>query len=174
MYHMSIRAQTAPSPADVQRQEEIKEEIEGLQEDLIELKEKTVEIEEAIAGLHEDIMEAGGMDLRIQKICVNDMRKKIDNLNNKITKNMVAKSKAEKDVTKLESSIVKFERESEKFEHNLKDLDDELQSCAQNLEEIIEKVNKAKEVNKEKRTVYYTAKTQIFNDFRIVNGREKE
>lgn len=136
----------APSPADVQQQELIESEIVQLQEDLIELKEKTVEIDEAIAALQNDIMEAGGMDLRIQTICVNDMRKKIDNLNNKITKNMVAKTKAEKDVSKLEASIAKFERESEKFEHNLKDLDDELESCAKALEEIVEQVKQTTQV----------------------------
>lgn len=136
----------APSPADVQQQQEIENEIVQLQEDLVELKEKTVEIDAAIAALQNDIMEAGGMDLRLQTICVKDLRKKIDNLNNKITKNMVAKTKAEKDVSKLETSIVKFERESERFEHDLKELDDELEACAKTLEEINEQVKQATEV----------------------------
>ncbi|KAI8647729.1 hypothetical protein BD408DRAFT_334358, partial [Parasitella parasitica] len=164
-----LRNQTAPSPADVQRQDEIGSEIEQLQQELIELKEKTIEIEEAIAALHEDIMDAGGMDLRIQKICVNDMRKKIDSLNSKITKNMVAKSKAEKDVTRLEASIVKFERESEKFEHNLNVLEEELQFCTRNLEEIIEQVNKAKESMEEKKTEMEQVKKELDDKSEAIN-----
>lgn len=114
---------------------------------MLELKEKTVEIEQAIAALHEEIMESGGMDLRLQKICVNNIRKKIDTLNNKITKHMVDKTKAEKDVHKFEASIVQFERESEQFENNLSELTDEMKECDKNLEDIISKVDKAKEVN---------------------------
>ncbi|CEP10094.1 hypothetical protein [Parasitella parasitica] len=166
---VELRNQTAPSPADVQRQEEIESEIEQLQQDLVELKEKTAEIEDAIAALHENIMDAGGMDLRIQKICVNDMRKKIDGLNSKITKNMVAKSKAEKDVTKLESSIAKFERESEKYEHNLNDLEKELASCTRSLEEIMEQVNKAKESMEEKKTEMEQVKTELDDKTEAIN-----
>lgn len=113
---------------------------------MVELKEKTVEIEETINSLHEEIMDAGGNDLRVQKICVNNIRKQIDTMNNRITKNLVAKTKAEKDLTKLEASIVKFEKESELFEHNLKTLDDELEQHTKNMADIVAKVNEAKEV----------------------------
>lgn len=140
------RAQTKPRPADVARETEIETEIEELQTEMAELKEQTAEIEETISSLHEEIMEAGGMDLRLQKICVNDVRKRIDGLNNRITKNMVAKTKAEKDVVKLESSIVKTEKESEKFEQNMIDLDNEIEQIAKNMADIISKVEEAKQV----------------------------
>lgn len=113
---------------------------------MADLKEKTVKIEETISSLHEDIMDAGGMDLRLQKICVNDVRKRIDGLNNRITKNMVAKTKAEKDVTKLESSIVKTERESEQFEAKLKEMNDEVNQIAQDMATVVTKVEDAKKV----------------------------
>ncbi|KAL7322745.1 Structural maintenance of chromosomes protein 4 [Mucor circinelloides] len=166
---VELRDQVAPSPADVRQQELIESEIVQLQEDLIELKEKTVEIDEAIAALQNDIMEAGGMDLRIQTICVNDMRKKIDNLNNKITKNMVAKTKAEKDVSKLEASIAKFERESEKFEHNLKDLEDELESCAKTLEEIVEQVKQTTQAMEEKKIEMERVKKELDDKHEAIN-----
>jgi structural maintenance of chromosome 4 len=130
----------------VNNQANIESEIEQLKEEMAELKEKTVEIEETISSLHEEIMDAGGNDLRVQKICVNDIRKQIDNMNNRITKNMVAKTKAEKDLSKLEASIVKFEKESEKFEQNLKELDDELKQHTKDMADIVAKVNEAKEV----------------------------
>lgn len=113
---------------------------------MVELKKQTVEIEETISSLHEEIMEAGGMDLRLQKICVNDVRKRIDGLNNRITKNMVAKTKAEKDVIKLENSIVKTEKESEKIEQNMARLDKEIQDIAKNMADIVLKVEDAKQV----------------------------
>ncbi|KAK4509510.1 uncharacterized protein ATC70_007862 [Mucor velutinosus] len=166
---VELRDQVAPSPADVQQQEEIENEIVQLQEDLVELKEKTVEIDKAIAALQNDIMEAGGTDLRMQTICINDMRKKIDSLNNKITKNMVAKTKAEKDVSKLEASIVKFERESERFEHDLKELDDELESCAQMLEEINEQVKQATEAMDEKKLEMERVKKELDDKHDAIN-----
>jgi structural maintenance of chromosome 4 len=113
---------------------------------MAELKEKTVEIEETISSLHEDIMDAGGMDLRLQKICVNDVRKRIDALNNRITKNMVAKTKAEKDVIKLESSIVKTEKEGEQFEKKLKELNDEVDQIGKDIEAMVAKVDESKQV----------------------------
>ncbi|CAO3607107.1 unnamed protein product [Mucor fragilis] len=166
---VELRDQVAPSPADVQQQEEIEDEIVQLQEDLVELKEKTVEIDAAIAALQNDIMEAGGMDLRLQTICVKDLRKKIDSLNNKITKNMVAKTKAEKDVSKLETSIVKFERESERFEHDLKELDDELESCAKTLEEINEQVKQATESLEEKKMEMERVKKELDDKHDAIN-----
>lgn len=114
---------------------------------MAELKEKTVEIEETIKSLHEEIMDAGGMDLRLQKICVNDVRKRIDSLNNRITKNMVAKAKAEKDVSKLETAIVKFERNSEKIEKDIKELNDEIKGYDKDIAEIQAKVDEAKKVH---------------------------
>lgn len=113
---------------------------------MTELKEKTAEIEETISSLHEEIMSAGGMDLRLQKICVNDVRKRIDGLNNRITKNMVAKAKAEKDVSKLENSIVKFEKESEKIDKEIKELEEEIKEFDLRIAEIVAEVDRAKKV----------------------------
>ncbi|KAG2208081.1 hypothetical protein INT47_010443 [Mucor saturninus] len=146
-----LKAQTKPKPADVARESEIESEIEQLQAEMADLKEQTVEIEETISSLHEEIMEAGGMDLRLQKICVNDVRKRIDGLNNRITKNMVAKTKAEKDVIKLENSIAKTEKESEKFEQNMANLDREIEEVAKNMADIVLKVDEAKKQMAEKR-----------------------
>lgn len=143
MFH---RAQTKPSPHDVKREAEIGTEIEALQSEIEELKEKSAEIEETINSLHEEIMDAGGMDLRLQKICVNDVKKRIDNLNNRITKNSVAKSKAEKDVVKLEATIANIEKESEKFEDQLKELNKEIAEIAENMASVVKKVDEAKEV----------------------------
>lgn len=91
-------------------------------------------------------MDAGGMDLRIQKTCVNDVRKRIDGLNNRITKNMVAKTKAEKDVIKLETSIGRTEKESEQFKDDLKELNTEINEITQNMASIMQKVEEAKVV----------------------------
>lgn len=91
-------------------------------------------------------MDAGGMELRQQKTCVNNIRKRIDQLNDRITKNMVAKSKAEKDVTKLEASIRKFERDTEMFETNLKELEKEANELAQDMAAVTEKVEQTKKV----------------------------
>lgn len=142
----SHRAQTKPSPHDVKREAEIGTEIDALQSEIEDLKEKSAEIEETISSLHEEIMDAGGMDLRLQKICVNDVKKRIDNLNNRITKNSVAKSKAEKDVVKLEATIANTEKEGEKFEDQLKELNKEIAEIAENMASVVKKVDEAKEV----------------------------
>jgi structural maintenance of chromosome 4 len=110
------------------------------------LKEKTKVIEQTIASLHEQIMNAGGNELRQQKTCVNNIRKKIDSLNTQITKNMVAKSKAEKDVIRLEASIRKIEKEAEQFETKLKELKEEADELSQQMHSVTEDVNRTKKV----------------------------
>ncbi|KAI9257368.1 hypothetical protein BDA99DRAFT_441174 [Phascolomyces articulosus] len=121
----TLKTQMEPKPEDVERYGEIGEEIENLEEEMAELEEKPKDIDEQIESLQEDIMDAGGMDLRLQKIVVDDVNKRIENLNTKITKAMVAKAKAEKDVIKLESTIAKYEQEDGKIEEDLKKLEAE-------------------------------------------------
>lgn len=78
-----------------------------------ELKEKTASIQEEIDSLQEEIMGVGGMDLRLQKIVVDNVRKSIDGHNDKITKCSVHKAKAEKDVVKLGANIEKSTKDME-------------------------------------------------------------
>ncbi|KAF7724063.1 hypothetical protein EC973_001396 [Apophysomyces ossiformis] len=156
-----LNAQTKPRPEDIQRHEEIKKEIEQLSAEMQELKEKTGEIEENIRSLHEDIMNAGGMDLRLQKIVVDDVRKKIDNLNKKITKCMVAKAKAEKDVTKLEISVKKNEKEIEKIEADLKEVEQEFNTKSKEAAQIMQEADKLKENMKAKKQAMEELKKEL-------------
>lgn len=142
----TLKTQTKPSPQDVKRHEEIQAEIEQLETEMNELKKKTAEIQEKIKLLQEEIMDAGGMDLRLQKIVVDDVRKRIDTLNNKITKSVVAKAKAEKDVVKLESSIKKTEKECEKIDQDLKEMEEEYKEKAKEVQKIKKEVEEAKKV----------------------------
>lgn len=142
----TLKAQAKPSPQDVKRHDEIQTEIDQIEEEMNELKEKTVEIEEKIKSLQEEIMDAGGMDLRLQKIVVDDVRKRIDNLNSKITKSMVAKAKAEKDVVRLESSIKKTEKECENIDKNLKEMEEEYKEKAKEVQKVMKEVEEAKKV----------------------------
>ncbi|KAI9320698.1 SMCs flexible hinge [Dichotomocladium elegans] len=142
----TLKAQVKPSPEDVKRHSEIEGEIECLQQEMQELKDKTADIEEQIKSLQEDIMEAGGMDLRLQKIVVDDVKKRIDSLNNKITKAMVAKAKAEKDVTKLEANIKKTEKEKEKIETDLKEVEEESKEKAKEAAQVMREADESKKV----------------------------
>ncbi|KAI8084271.1 uncharacterized protein B0P05DRAFT_534893 [Gilbertella persicaria] len=170
-----LQAQTKPSPADVKRQKQIESEIKKLETEMAKLKEKTVEIEETISSLHEEILEAGGMDLRLQKICVNDIRKRMDNLNTRITKNMVAKTKAEKDVNKFEASIIKFEKESEKYEHDLDELNEEVKQYDNDMADIIAKVEEAKKRMEEKKAEMEKVKKELDEKSESINKlRESE
>ncbi|KAG0768410.1 hypothetical protein G6F57_001793 [Rhizopus arrhizus] len=164
-----LKKQVEPRPSDLKRQAEIEEEIEQIVIEIGELKEKTVVIEKTIASLHEQIMDAGGMELRQQKTCVNNIRKRIDQLNDRITKNMVAKSKAEKDVTKLEASIRKFERDTEMFETNLKELEKEANELAQDMATITEKVEQTKKLMEEKKVEMEEFKQQIDEKTESIN-----
>ncbi|KAG2237053.1 hypothetical protein INT48_001821, partial [Thamnidium elegans] len=143
-----LETQTKPKPADIQRQAEIKQEIEDLEAEMKQLKKQTSEIEEAIRLLHEDIMNDGGMDLRLQTICVKQVRKNIDVANNRITKLMVAKSKAEKDVVKLEASIVKIEQEIENFSQTMQKLEDEIKETNKRMSDMTTELDKSKQLMK--------------------------
>lgn len=135
-----------PSPQDVKRHDEIAGEIETLEQEMAELKEKSAEIEENIKSLQEDIMDAGGMDLRLQKVVVDDVTKRITNLNNKITKAMVGKAKAEKDVVRLEASIVKTDNECEKISAQLHETDEEVKEKAKEAAAIMKEADESKKV----------------------------
>ncbi|ORZ17904.1 RecF/RecN/SMC [Absidia repens] len=121
-----LKAHSEPKPQDVQRVEEIKHEVEQLTVELTELNEKTATIQATIDGLHEEIMDVGGMDLRLQKIVVDDVRKRIDLHNDKITKCSVHKTKAEKDVIKIEANIKKTEADLENLLSESAELDRQL------------------------------------------------
>ncbi|KAG0183387.1 hypothetical protein DFQ29_005763 [Apophysomyces sp. BC1021] len=168
-----LNAQIKPSPEDIQRHEEIKKEIKQLHEEMKELKERTVEIDETIRSLHEDIMQAGGMDLRLQKIVVDDVRKKIETLNKKITKSMVAKAKAEKDVTKLESSITRTEKENEKIEADLKELEQEFDNKSKEAAQIMQEVEKSKKHMEAKKTAMEEIRKQLDEKTECINKLRK-
>lgn len=93
---------------------------------LEELKEKTASIQEEIDSLQEEIMDVGGMDLRLQKIVVDDVRKRIDGHNDRITKCSVHKAKAEKDVVKLGANIEKSTKDMELMLQESAELDRQL------------------------------------------------
>ncbi|KAG1471270.1 hypothetical protein G6F56_002222 [Rhizopus delemar] len=168
-----LKKQVEPRPADLERQKEIEQEIELIVVEVAELKEKTAVIEKTIASLHEQIMNAGGMELRQQKTCVNDIRKNIDQLNDRVIKNMVAKSKAEKDVTKLEASIRKFERESEIFESKLNELEKEADELARDMQEVNEKVEETNKLMEEKKEEMKELKKQVDEKTETINKLRK-
>ncbi|CEG80133.1 Putative Structural maintenance of chromosomes protein [Rhizopus microsporus] len=166
---IELKKQIEPSPADLERQEEIENQIEELVAEIDQLKEKTKVIEQTIASLHEQIMNAGGNELRQQKTCVNNIRKKIDSLNTQITKNMVAKSKAEKDVIRLEASIRKIEKEAEQFETKLKELEEEAGELSQQMHSIAEDVNRTKKLMEEKKTEIEDVRAQLDEKIESIN-----
>lgn len=134
-----------PSEADTARKAEMDEEIKRLNTEMSDLKKQTAEIEATISSLHEEIMDAGGMDLRLQKICVNEARKSIDSLNNRITKLMVHKTKTENEITRLEASIVRTEKEMGSFKDNMKQLDTEREQTHKSITEFADQVEESKE-----------------------------
>ncbi|CAO3670170.1 unnamed protein product [Rhizopus microsporus] len=166
---IEIKKQVEPSPADLERQKEIENQIEELVAEMDQLKEKTKVIEQTIASLHEQIMNAGGNELRQQKTCVNNIRKKIDSLNTQITKNMVAKSKAEKDVIRLEASIRKIEKEAEQFETKLKELEEEADELSQQMHSVTEDVNRTKKLMEEKKAEMEDVRAQLDEKIESIN-----
>ncbi|KAI8084576.1 RecF/RecN/SMC [Halteromyces radiatus] len=167
-----LKAQSQPSPQDVQRLEEINQTIERLTGEMEELKAKTTSIQETIESLHEEILDVGGMDLRLQKIVVDDVRKRIDGHNDKLTKCAVLKAKAEKDVLKLEDNIKKTETEIEKMMEGLADLDRQLIASTTTAAEILDEADRVKKVKEEKKESMdamkkeLDEKTEKINEFR--------
>ncbi|KAI8147562.1 hypothetical protein BJV82DRAFT_351738 [Fennellomyces sp. T-0311] len=170
---VSLKTRIEPSPEDVKRHGEIGGEIEQLEQEMAELKEKTTEIEETIESLQEDIMEAGGMDLRLQKMVVDDVTKRIDTLNNKITKAMVAKAKAEKDVVKLESSIKKYEQEDNKIDKDIQKLEAESLEKAKEAAEIAKQVDELNKNMEEKKQRIDSIKSDLDEKTKQINELRK-
>ncbi|KAL0090798.1 hypothetical protein J3Q64DRAFT_1631009 [Phycomyces blakesleeanus] len=158
---VNLNTQTKPRPADVKRLKDIEEEVQTLEQDITTLKDKTADIEEKIRSLHEDIMEAGGMELRLQNIVVNDMTNGIKALDEKITKSTYAKSKAEKDVTRLEFTIQKTEADAEKIDSDLQDLEKELTRMTKEAAEASQQVESSRKVMEDKKEKYIEIKNGL-------------
>ncbi|KAI7868002.1 hypothetical protein BDF14DRAFT_1725442 [Spinellus fusiger] len=165
----TLNTQTKPQPGDVKRLEEIGEEMKDIEKEIKSLKEKTTDIEATINSLHENIMDAGGMDLRLQKIVVDEVSKRLTNLDEKITKSTYEKSKAEKDVTRLESAIKATEKEGEKVDAELKEVEKDHSQAVTELADIMQQADASKKAMEEIKSKYTGMKKNIDNKTEEIN-----
>jgi structural maintenance of chromosome 4 len=140
------RANAKPNPADVKRHEQIQFELEELNAEIDHLKEQTAQLEDTIKQLHQKIMDAGGMQLRLQKVKVDGVKEQIDTLNDRITKSIVSKSKAEKDATRFAKSIVKQENQ-------ILEIDEQSESLTKEIEKNLTIVNDIRKKAEESQNV---------------------
>lgn len=136
-----------PNPADVKRHEQIQFELEELNAEVDHLKEQTAQLDDTIKQLHQKIMEAGGMQLRLQKVKVDGVKEQIDTLNDRITKSIVSKSKAEKDATRFAKSIVKQENQIQEIDEQSETLTKEIEDNLAIVEEIRKKSEESQNVS---------------------------
>jgi structural maintenance of chromosome 4 len=92
-------------------------------------------------------MEAGGMQLRLQKVKVDGVKEQIDTLNDRITKSIVSKSKAEKDATRFAKSIVKQENQIQEIDEQSEALTKEIEDNLAFVEEIRKKSEESQNVS---------------------------
>ncbi|CAO1629722.1 unnamed protein product [Parajaminaea phylloscopi] len=130
-----LKAESKPDAADASRLDQLVAEIEELDSAIAELQLKTSAFEAEIAALHEKVLAAGGVGLQTQQSKVEGMREMIDLSGEKLTKAEVAKSKAEKDISKYETSTAKREKV-------FADLEEEIASAQTSAAEITDVVSR--------------------------------
>lgn len=141
------RTNAKPNPADVKRHEQIEAELVELTAEIDHLKEQTAQLESTIKELHQKIMEAGGIQLRLQKVKVDGVREQIDLLNDRITKSIVSKSKAEKDVIRYAKSIQRQQQQVEEMDSQLEDLTKQIEENAKIADDIRKKAEECQDVS---------------------------
>ncbi|KAA8915430.1 hypothetical protein TRICI_002420 [Trichomonascus ciferrii] len=97
--------------------------------ELDDLKSQTKDLEQRIADLQEKIMDAGGVNLRMQKSKVDSIKEQMELCNTRLSNGVMDRTKAENDVKKqtriIESSekeIVESEEENERLGSTLKEM----------------------------------------------------
>lgn len=93
-------------------------------------------------------MEAGGIKLRFQKAKVDGVKEQIDLLNDRITKSIVSKSKAEKDAARFAKSIVKQQQQVEEMNAQLEDLKKKVDENSKVANEIRSKAEESQNVSR--------------------------
>lgn len=141
------RANAKPNPADVKRHEQIEVELVELTAEIDHLKDQTAQLENTIKQLHQKIMEAGGIQLRLQKVKVDGIKEQIDLMNDRITKSIVSKSKAEKDATRFAKSIVRQQQQIAEIDSQLEDLTKQIDENAKIADDIRKNAEKSQNVS---------------------------
>lgn len=137
-------------------QKELKEaekEVSKKQQELEDLRSQTKDLEQKIADLQEKIMEAGGVNLRMQKSKVDSIKEQMELSNTKLSNGVMDKTKAENEVKKQsriiensEKEIVESEEENEKLGKTLKEmvnLVSELETEVESAKDLVEEKQEA-------------------------------
>ncbi|KAG2182444.1 hypothetical protein INT43_007374 [Umbelopsis isabellina] len=164
-----LKVNAKPNPADVKRHEQIQFELEELNAEVNHLKEQTAQLEDTIKQLHQKIMEAGGMQLRLQKVKVDGVKEQIDTLNDRITKSIVSKSKAEKDATRFAKSIAKQEKQIEEIDEQSEALTKEIEANLAIVEDIRKKSEQSQNAVDSKRSELEEMKEQLDTKSEIIS-----
>ncbi|GAB5591511.1 Structural maintenance of chromosomes protein 4 [Umbelopsis nana] len=156
-----LRANAKPNPADVKRHEQIEVELVELTAEIDHLKDQTAQLEDTIKQLHQKIMEAGGIRLRLQKVKVDGIKEQIDLMNDRITKSIVSKSKAEKDATRCAKSIVRQQQQIAEIDSQLEDLTKQIEENAKIADDIRKKAEESQNIMESKKSNLEELKEQL-------------
>ena len=141
--HSLSRAQNKPNSGDLARIAKLESTISKATSELEKLQERAGAIKSEIAGYEQKILEIGGSKLLAQKSKVEGISLHISIANDEITKAEVAKSKAEKDVTKYTKSIETNQAALEETTAEVESLDEEIEETTGLLDQLRENVSQA-------------------------------
>ncbi|KAI8069201.1 RecF/RecN/SMC, partial [Gongronella butleri] len=159
-----LKMEVQPSQEDVDRVAEIDDEIKELEAEMETIQVTVDEIDEKIKDLQDEIMEAGGLDLRLQTVVVNDMRKKIDDHNSKITKAGVLKAKAEKDIIKLNKNLAKYEHDLAALAQEIDNFDAKLVQNNKDAANVMDRADVAKKAVEQQKAITNSLKKELDED----------
>ncbi|KAF7321342.1 SMC hinge domain-containing protein [Mycena kentingensis (nom. inval.)] len=139
-----LKTQNKPNTGDAGRIASLNQSIAKYTEELERLEDKAREIEEALEELQEKIKVAGGSKFLTQKSRVDGIRLHINLANDEITKAEVARTKADKDVTKLSKAIETDETSRDEAKVEVDELNDVIAQLQTQIDNSAEGVKEAK------------------------------
>ncbi|CAG8627224.1 3953_t:CDS:10, partial [Funneliformis caledonium] len=164
-----LRRLNDPSIDDTKNMARLKLQIDHLTQELDGLKRQPSKIEEEIKILQMKILEIGKDKLRVQKSKIDHVKDQLVLINERITKSQVAKSRADKDITKFENSLAKSERELEGLNNEIEKLTKEIQHNAQVSRSIRIKADEAKSILENKKEELDEIKEKLDEKTEIIN-----
>lgn len=133
-----------PDSRDLARIATLESQIAASTEELEELEERKAIIDAEIKVLEDKILGIGGSRLLTQKSTVDGILLRLQLATDEITRAEVAKTKAEKDLTKLEKSLRSNNESLVIVGNDIEKLDKQLGSCQECMEDISTKVEQAR------------------------------
>ncbi|KAK9243508.1 RecF/RecN/SMC [Lipomyces tetrasporus] len=168
-----LKAELASNSAQDKVAKTLANKLAGIENEIVQLREKSSTIENEVNDLEEKIMEIGGVKLRVQKSKVDGILQQIEIRNDRISNTEMAKAKAEKDSAKQSKSVNSAETELAEVEVELQSVHQDLANVENAAHELEHASNQAAFVVEERQEKLKEMKEDLDERMKEINAFRK-